>query len=149
MKNGEFCNRDVIMINGDESVKRAAELMRKNHVGDVVVVEELHGKRTPIGIITDRDLVIEVMASGLDASELAIQDIVTRSVLTANEDDSLFNTLELMREKGVRRIPVVDINNTVAGIITLDDITALLSKMLYSVVGVIESQNKNEKKLRT
>jgi predicted transcriptional regulator len=62
MKIGEYCNRDVIIINGDESVKMAAELMRTYHVGDVILVEEQEGQKVPIGIVTDRDLVMEVIS---------------------------------------------------------------------------------------
>lgn len=148
MKIGEFCNRDVIIINGDESVKSAAELMRKHHVGDVVLVEENQGQQTPVGIVTDRDLVIEVIAVGLDTTVLTVQDIVTRSLLTVKEDDNVFDCLELMKIKGVRRLPVVDADKSLIGIITMDDITALLAGMLYNVVSVIDRQQKNELKQR-
>lgn len=148
MKIGECCNREVVMMNGDESVKFAAELMRIHHVGDVVLVEERDGKSIPIGIVTDRDLVVEVMALGLDASGLAVQNIVTRSLLVAKEEDSLFESLKFMREKGVRRLPVVDDNKVLIGIITLDDITELLTEMLYNIVGVVGRQQKDEESLR-
>ncbi|MCL9683619.1 CBS domain-containing protein [Legionella maioricensis] len=148
MKIGEYCNRDVIIINGDESVKFAAELMRTHHVGDVVLVEEHEGDRIPIGIVTDRDLVLEVMALGLNANELIVRDIVTRSVLVVYEEDSLFDCLELMRNKGVRRLPVVNEDNSLIGIISMDDITALLAGMLYNVVRTVDHQQKNEIKQR-
>lgn len=148
MKIGEFCNRDVIIMNGDESVKTAAELMRRHHVGDVVLVEENEGQRIPIGIVTDRDLVVEVMAVGLDATVLTVQDLVTRSLLMAKEDDSVLDCLELMKIKGVRRLPVIDAQKSLIGIITIDDITVLLAGMLYNVVSVVDHQQKNELKQR-
>ncbi len=134
----------MIIINGDESVKIAAELMRNHHVGDVVLVEENEGQSIPIGIVTDRDLVIEVMALGLDPDALIVQDIVTRSVLFVHEEESLFDCLELMKDKGVRRLPVVDADESLVGIISLDDITALLTGMLYNIVRTIDHQQKNE-----
>lgn len=149
MNIGEYCNRDVIIMNGDESVRTAAELMRTHHVGDVILVEERDGLRIPVGIVTDRDLVVEVMAPGLDANALTVQDIVTRSILTAQEEDSLLDCLELMRNKGIRRLPVVDVEKSLIGIITIDDITALLTGMLYNVVRVVDSQQKNEIKQRS
>ncbi|HAU1152464.1 TPA: CBS domain-containing protein [Legionella pneumophila] len=149
MRIGEFCNRDVVVMNGDESVKQAAELMRTHHVGDIVLVEELKGHQVPIGIITDRDLVVEVMALDVNPEELAVQDIVTRSVLVAREEDSLIDSLELMKEKGVRRLPVVDNNHVLVGIITIDDITELLAEMLHKVVGVVDRQQKVEKQQRS
>lgn len=149
MRIGEFCNRDVVVMNGDESVKQAAELMRTHHVGDIVLIEELEGNRVPVGIVTDRDLVVEVMAPGIDPDELAVQDIVTRSVLVAREDDSLIDSLELMKEKGVRRLPVVDSDHMLIGIITIDDITELLAEMIHKVVGVVDRQQIVEKQQRT
>lgn len=148
MKIGEFCNRDVIIMNGDESVKTAAELMRRHHVGDVVLVEENEGQQVPIGIVTDRDLVVEVMAVGLETTVLTVQDIVTRSLLMAKEEDSVFDCLEFMKIKGVRRLPVVDADKSLIGIITMDDITAILAGMLYNVVSVVDRQQKNEIKQR-
>jgi len=144
MKIGDYCNREVVIMPGDESVKMAAELMRTHHVGDIVLVEERDGQCYPIGIITDRDLVVEVMALGLDASALVVQDLITRSILIVHEEDSLFDCLELMRIKGVRRLPVVNAEKVLIGIITLDDITALLTGMLYNIVGIVDRQQKNE-----
>ncbi|HAT1923717.1 TPA: CBS domain-containing protein [Legionella pneumophila] len=137
------------MMNGDESVKQAAELMLAHHVGDIVLVEELKGRRVPIGIVTDRDLVVEVMALDVNPEELAVQDIVTRSVLVAREEDSLIDSLALMQEKGVRRLPVVDNDDELVGIITIDDITELLAEMLHKVVGVVDRQQKVEKQQRS
>ncbi|MBN9226693.1 MULTISPECIES: CBS domain-containing protein [Legionella] len=148
MKIGAFCNRDVIIMNGDESVRTAAELMRRHHVGDVVLVEENKGQRIPIGIVTDRDLVVEVMAVGLETTVLTVQDLVTRTLLVAQENDSVFDCLELMKTKGVRRLPVVDAGKSLIGIITMDDITVLLAGMLYNVVNVVDRQQKNELKQR-
>ncbi|CEK09404.1 CBS domain-containing protein [Legionella hackeliae] len=144
MRVGEFCNREVVMMPSDESVKVAAELMRSKHVGDIVLVEERHGKRIPVGIISDRDLVVEVMVPGLIPKDLAASDIVTRSLLVIHENDSMFDALYLMREKAIRRLPVVDSENTLVGIITLDDITDLLAEMLGNVADVVERQRELE-----
>jgi CBS domain-containing protein len=76
MKIGEFCNRQVVIANGNDSLKSIAELMRTHHVGDVVLVEEKEGKRIPTGIITDRDLVLEVIAAGLDSEKLFARDLI-------------------------------------------------------------------------
>ncbi|ASQ47263.1 CBS domain-containing protein [Legionella clemsonensis] len=144
MRVGEFCNREVVIMPSDESVKIAAELMRAKHVGDIVLVEEKQGKKVPVGIISDRDLVVEVMVPGLDPKELAAGDIVTRSLLVAHENESLFDALNLMRKKGIRRLPVVDDENTLIGIITLDDMTDLLAEMLSNVADVVDKQRKLE-----
>lgn len=149
MKVGEYCNRNVVMMNGDDSVKTAAELMRKHHVGDIVLVSRRDGRCFPIGIVTDRDLVLEVMATGLDAKSITVIDIITQPVLLAHEHDSLYESLELMRDKGIRRLPVVDEDNALVGMITLDDITEILTEMLHHSVGIVEHQQKHELKQRS
>jgi CBS domain-containing protein len=148
MRVGEFCNREVIVIGADESVKVAAELMRKHHVGDVVLVEERQGRRVPVGIITDRDLVVEIMVPELDPGELAARDIVTGSLATTHSEDSMLDALDLMRSKGVRRLPVVETDGSLAGIITVDDVMGLLTEMLGRLAGVVERQRAREVRQR-
>lgn len=141
---GEHCNREVIVIAGEESVKVAAQLMRKHHVGDVVLIEERQGKRVPIGIVTDRDLVVEVMAPGLAPDDLAVQDIVVESPFLVREDDSLFDALEMMRSRRVRRVPVIDADGELVGIITVDDVIGLLAEMLDDLAVVVGRQRERE-----
>lgn len=148
MRIGEYCNQDVITMRGDESVKTVAELMRRYHVGDVVLVEQHKGQSIPKGIITDRDIVVEIVAKGIDANSLTAQDLITRPLLTVHEDDNLFDCLTIMRTKGVRRLPVVNDHKALVGIITLDDITALLTGMLFNVVGIVDRQQQIETKQR-
>lgn len=88
------------------------------------------------------------MVPGLAPETLAARDIVTRSLLMAHEEDSLFDALDLMREKGIRRLPVVDADSALIGIITLDDITDLLAEMLGNVARVFERQRELEVKHR-
>ena len=148
MRVGEFCNRDVVIINSDESVKVAAELMRKHHVGDLVVLEDQKIKLVPIGIITDRDLVVEVMAPGISTESLAVRDILTEPLAYISEENSLYDALELMNTKKVRRLPVVNQDTKLVGIITIDDIIEILSEMMGQLVSVTKLQQKKEEKLR-
>ncbi|MCO6440723.1 MAG: CBS domain-containing protein [Nitrococcus mobilis] len=141
---GEHCNRQVIVIAGEESIKVAAQLMRKHHVGDVVLVEERKGKRVPIGIVTDRDLVVEVMAPGLAPETLAVRDIVVDSPFLVREEDSLFDVLEMMRGRRVRRVPVVDADGALVGIIAVDDLIGLLAEMLDDLAAVVGRQRERE-----
>lgn len=144
MRVGELCNREVIVIRGDESVRVAAELMRRHHVGDVVLVEDRDGRQVPVGLVTDRDLVVEVMVPGLDPETLAVRDILTSSLSTVGEDDGLFDALDLMRARAVRRLPVVDADGALAGIITVDDVVGLLTEMLGRLSAVVERQRSRE-----
>lgn len=122
----------------------AAQLMRKHHVGDVVLVEERKGKRVPVGIVTDRDLVVEVMAPGLAPEELAVRDIVVDSPFLVREEDSLFDVLEMMRGRRVRRVPVVDADGGLVGIIAVDDLIGLLAEMLDDLAAVVGRQRERE-----
>ncbi len=148
MRVGEICNREVIVMSGDESVQVAGELMRRFHVGDVVLVEDRDGKRIPTGIVTDRDLVVEVMVPGLDPGALAARDIVTSTLAVAREDDDLYDALERMREKAVRRLPVVDADGVLIGILTMDDLGALLAEMQSRIWAVVERQRSREERTR-
>ncbi|WP_454780739.1 CBS domain-containing protein [Legionella sp. WA2022007384] len=146
MRVGEYCNRDVVVINGYESVKNAAELMRSHHVGDLVLLEEQENQKMPIGIVTDRDLVVEVMAAGVKPDSLLIRDIVTEPFSCVFENDSLFDALEIMHSKKIRRLPVVNNNKMLVGIITLDDFIEILAETMVKVVDVVKLQQKKEAK---
>lgn len=125
---GEICNREVVVSFAKESAVEAAKLMRQYHVGDLVIVEEGNGKRVPVGIVTDRDLVIEVMAKEVDPAQLTVADLMSRDLLTAREEDGIFETIQRMRIHGVRRLPVVDKSGALMGIMSIDDLFSLLAE---------------------
>ncbi|KTD54382.1 CBS domain protein [Legionella sainthelensi] len=146
---GEYCNRDVVVINCNESVKNAAELMRQYHIGDLVLLEEQKNKKAPIGIVTDCDLVIEVMAAGIAPESLLIKDIITEPFSSVFENDNLLDALELMHSKKIRRLPVINNDKTLVGIITLDDFIEILAENMAKVIDVIKPQQQKEAKQRT
>ena len=141
---GEYCNRNVIVIAAEESIKSAARLMRKHHVGDLVLIETRNGRRVPVGIVTDRDLVVEVLAPGLEPEELTVRDIVVDSPFLVREEDSLFDALEMMRGRRVRRVPVIDADGALVGIVTVDDLVGLLAEMLDDLAAVVGRQRERE-----
>lgn len=145
---GEFCNRDVVVIGEDESVGEAARLMRAHHVGDVVVVRDRDGKRVPTGIVTDRDLVVEVLAPELTSADLAVKDLVTAPLVVAHDRDGLMEVLGLMRRKGVRRIPVVRADGELAGILSVDDLLELLTEMLSDLSILVRREHDHEMQTR-
>ncbi len=114
--------------------------MRRHHVGTVVVVEERDGQSHPVGIVTDRDLVIEIMATALDPDAMTVGDLVTEPPVLAREDNSLFDALELMQRKGVRRVPVTSGSGVLVGIITADDVLGLLAELLDDLAAMVERQ---------
>ena len=148
MRVGEFCSREVIVIGKEETILEAARLMRENHVGDVVVVEEREGERFPVGILTDRDIVVELVAAGIALDAVSIGDVMSFELLTAREEDGLLDTIRQMQAKGVRRLPVVDTRGVLAGILTVDDILELVSEQLSRLIKIITREQESERESR-
>lgn len=145
---GEICNRDVIILQREDTILEAAKLMRQNHVGDVVVVEARGGVRVPVGIVTDRDLVVEIMATGLDQTVITVGDIMVRELVTVKESTGVFETIQYMRSKAVRRVPIVDENGALVGILALDDLLELLSEELLAIAKLVRHQREKETRHR-
>ncbi len=145
---GEICTRDVVFMTRDQAVPEAARLMRQHHVGDVVVVEEEEGRRIPVGILTDRDLVVELLAPGVSPDDVAVGDLMSRELLTLGEGQDLLYALEAMREKGVRRAPVTDIDGALVGLLTVDDIVGVIAEQLQDLSALVGRQLTRERRLR-
>ncbi len=148
MSVGEICNREVIVTDPDTSTTEAARLMREHHVGDLVLVEASGRERVPVGIVTDRDLVVEVLGQGVDPGSVAVKDLVTRGVFTAREGDDFWDTLTRMRSLGVRRMPVVNEDGGLEGILTLDDALELLAEGMNGLVRLIGREVRRESETR-
>lgn len=141
---GEMCNREVVIVSKETSILEVAQLMRQHHVGDVVVVKEQGGRRIPVGIVTDRDIVIEVVAKGVDFHNLVVGDIMGLQLVTVREREGVFETMKVMRLKGVRRLPVVDEEGGLVGILTLDDLTGLLAEEMNELARLISREQAHE-----
>ncbi|TAM43782.1 MAG: CBS domain-containing protein [Gammaproteobacteria bacterium] len=148
MKTGDVCNREVVFIERAASIAEVARLMRAHHVGDLVVVEEKNGRRAPVGIVTDRDLVLEVLAEGVNQNDIAVGDVMSYELVTANEDDDLFDTLKHMRTKGIRRLPVVDRAGSLVGIVTVDDLLDLLAEQVSDLARIVQREQTRERERR-
>jgi CBS domain-containing protein len=144
MSAGEYCNRDIVVVERTESVRSAINLMRKNHVGDIVVVETLSNVRTPLGILTDRDIVIEIQAEDVDPDTVNVDDVMSYNLATINTEISLLDTIKLMRVKGVRRLPVVNDEGELQGLLTVDDLLELVVEQLTDIVGLVSNEITNE-----
>lgn len=139
-----ICNHEVITVTANTTIFEAAKLMRSHHVGDVVVINENQGKPIPLGIVTDRDLVIEVVATELDCKVMTVSDIMVRHLSVVTENAGIFDTIKIMTSKGVRRLPVVDEHGMLTGIVTLDDLLILLSNEIGSLSKLVTRELKNE-----
>ena len=131
---GEICTRDPVVTTRGTSVATAAKIMRENHVGSVIVVDRLDAAlRFPIGIVTDRDLVVEVMAPGLDAEIITVGDIMAPELLTIHAQADTATAVRSMRTRGVRRLPVVDDDGRLLGLISFDDALKAVSDELMEL----------------
>jgi CBS domain-containing protein len=147
MSVGEICNREVIVIDHLENITDAARLMRRHHVGNVVVVRtEGDGTRKPVGILTDRDIVIELLARDVNLDTLSVGDAMSYDLLTLNENDEADEAIKQMRAQGVRRAPVVDSEGALVGILAMDDVIELLSEQLSDLVALLKREQQVERK---
>ena len=146
MTAGEYCNREVVITGQDVSVTEAAMLMRQHHVGDLVVVEKQGEKTLPVGIITDRDIVIEVIAKKADPDAVIIKDIMSTGLVTVEEKQALLDTLTLMQNQGVRRIIVVDAQGSLQGLLSADDAIELIAEAINNLTKLVKREISHEEK---
>ncbi len=142
---GEVCTRIVTIAYRGTVLSEAARLMREQHVGCLVVVEEADPGRVVVGILTDRDIVVSVVAKDLDARLLSVREAMTTDVVTAREQDSVIDLLEVMRRKGVRRIPVTGPQGVLIGLVALDDLLEVVAEEMQALAGAIGSSRKRER----
>lgn len=147
---GEICERDTVTIRPQEDVFAAAKLMREKHVGFLVVVEpaSIEGAWQPVGVLTDRDIVITVVAREANPRSLRVEDVMTRKPLTTPADGPIDSALADMRRIGVRRLPVVGAKGELTGVLAIDDVLARLTEQLQHVAGSIRSEQLVERALR-
>lgn len=141
---GEICTRSVVTCRRDASARELASLMRERHVGDVVVVDEHDGISTPVGVVTDRDLVVMVLATDSDPALLRAEDLMAINVATAFDSELVYDAIWHMRGKNIRRLPVVDAHNHLLGILTADDVTRFLAQELSDVARIATHQVERE-----
>ena len=150
MNVGSICRRNVVMIRPFDELTTAARLMRENHIGYLIVVEPSLGDPffKPVGVLSDRDIVVTVIARETDPRTLKVGDVMTQQPVVAKEEDSSATALQEMRRIGVRRLPVVGERGQLVGILSLDDILDVLAAELQNVAGSIRNEQRMESALR-
>lgn len=148
MSVGEYCNRDVVVVEKTESVRTAVDLMRQHHVGDVVVVEQGGKGAQPVGILTDRDIVIELLAEDVALDAVNIGDVMSANPVVVDQAVPLLDALALMQSKGVRRLLVTDPLGSLVGLLTVDDVIELVAEQMNALVGLVSREQDREKKQR-
>jgi CBS domain-containing protein len=131
MRVRDFCSPQVVLAEPAMSLREAALLMRDRHVGALVVVEKKEGVARPVGILTDRDIVVAVVAVPEARPEaIRVADAMSARPAVAREDEGLFEVVQRMSERAVRRLPVVAPDGSLKGIVTLDDVLRVMSAEL-------------------
>ena len=138
-----LCRRVVVTIHRQASTEDAARLMRSNHIGDLVVVDAAD-TGTPVGMITDRDIVVSVIAQGLAPAQTPVGSVMSTPVVTLREDDGFIQALDKMSARGVRRAPVVGPEGRLRGLIAVDDLVRLLARELAKVGALIAHEQVTE-----
>jgi predicted transcriptional regulator len=142
MSVGSYCQGSVCNALPGETLRTAAQRMEKEGMGSLVVVEE----DRPVGVLTDRDLVLHVLAGRRDANEARVRDAVARPAVTIRADASLPDATDLMRRRRLRRLPVVDSEGSLVGVITADDVVRLLAEEVMGLARVAASLSLKWKK---
>lgn len=129
----EFATTLVAVVEPDTSARVVAQLMRRHHIGALVVVDALD-KNKPVGIVTDRDLVLELMAEGLDPAVFTAGDVMSIDLVKAQPEMDAMDAVQLMKKHRLRRLVIVDKAGNLAGIVTLEDVLALLTREIADLV---------------
>jgi CBS domain-containing protein len=149
MTAGDICTQNVVVTRKEESIVDAAKRMRMFHVGDLVVVERVGERRQPIGILTDRDIVLSVVASDPRYAHCCmVNDVMTSDLITVRESEDLMSVLKKMQAHGTRRMPVIAEEGDLVGIVTFDDVARALADELNAMIGVLASEHVREERYR-
>jgi len=142
-----ICKTDIVTIERTALLKKVSGLMQSQHVGCVVVVDALDGKKLPVGIITDRDIAL-VLGSSSKPQDLLVEHIMQSAPITVNKTDGIFETILKMRVNGVKRVPVIDDSGALYGIICADDILELMAEEVSNLSKINDVQVKKERGVR-
>ena len=138
---GRLCVRDVDTADPNETVQIAADRMHSRNVGTLVVLDRAE---KPIGMITDRDLTVRVLAEGRDGNQVTVQEVMTHDIRVVDEHCPVEAALEAMRAGPYRRVPVVDRKGVLAGLLSIDDVIDLLADEFQSIRRLINKEGPGE-----
>jgi len=150
MNTGQLCNRKPITVRPSDDLIKAAQLMCEKHVGYLVVVDPEAGDESlrPVGVVTDRDIVVSVVARETDPRSLRVGDVMTQPPVTVDVADPVERALGEMRRIGVRRVPVVGKRGELIGVLSLDNVLEVLAGELRNLAGSMRHERVIEGSLR-
>lgn len=144
----DVCIYYPVVVSQDATLREVASKMREHHIGDVIVTQAINGRVKPIGMITDRDIVIQVIAKDADTRDICATDIMSPDLHTMATTMSIDEAITLMHKKGVRRFPVVDGSGCLVGVVTIDDLLGVVAKQLAQLFDTFGQARAQEIKLR-
>lgn len=144
MNAGSVCKRGVVTVAPTDDLIAAAHVMREKHVGYLIVSQSSR----VVGVLTDRDIVVAVLAQEVDAHAVKVGDVMTCNPLLIDEDQSIEAVLRHMREAGVRRVPVVDRSGALTGVLSIDDVLERIAEQLINIAGSIRNEQRMERAVR-
>ena len=148
MNIAKLCHHGVVTVFASDEVTTAAEFMRNRHVGYLVVIDVHDGAPRPIGVLTDRDIVVGVVAKQTDPATLRVGEIMTHNPVVASDSDSLDTAIATMRRIGVRRLPVVGGKGQLIGVLSLDEVLRAVAGQLTDLSDAIRNERQVENALR-
>ena len=138
----DLCSENLICVERSSSLTNAAKLMRNHHVGGLVVIES-NGKNKPVGMLTDRDIVMSTIAGNLPPST-KVENVMSKNVVTVTADSGIAEVVDHMAAEGIRRIIVVDESGNACGLVSTDDILQLVAREIYSLGQLVAREITNE-----
>jgi CBS domain-containing protein len=144
----EVCTRAVVTALPATTIAEAAAMMRRHHVGNVVVVDRDDRRPTPLGVVTDRDIVVEVVAKGVDPVGITLGDLLTEPVELIQETATGEEALRRMNESAMRRLPVIDAGGGLVGIVSVDDLLPRLASRIGDVAYLVQRSRAAEARTR-
>jgi len=132
----DLCKRVVVTIDRNATAEDAARMMSASHIGNVVVVDAVD-TRKPVGIITDRDFAVEIVAQGRAPAQTTVGSFMSSPVVSVREEDGFVEALDKMAARGVRRAPVLDRDGHLKGLVSVDDLVPLLARELAKIGALI------------
>lgn len=144
MNVGQFCKRAVVTVDAGAGIGDASHVMRDEHVGFLVVVNEGDPARRPVGVLTDRDIVLQIIARDVSPQSVTVADVMTAKPMIATESDDLNDLMQAMRLAGIRRVPVVDARGALSGVIAMDDALDVVAGLLCDICGSIRNEQRQE-----
>jgi CBS domain-containing protein len=140
----DLAAHEVVTVTPTTTLVECAQIMRAQHVGSVVVIDDQGQRDDPRGIVTDRDIVMEAVAVGLDPSTLTAGDVMTTPLAVVRDSDDILDALARMRERGIRRLAVLDEAGHLSGIVTVDNLLEALAEQFDAIVGVLKAEQTRE-----